>query len=65
VNYGVDSDTGTAARVYIRDIEGDDLVVCPRGIGKCVGVKIGQAEAVALAVRVPKGRANPAGGASE
>ncbi len=62
---GVDARTCLPTGVCISDVEANDLVVRTRRIGKRVGVQIGQAEAVALAVRLPECGADATGGAGE
>ena len=62
---GVDARTRLSTSIGIGDVEANDLVVRARCIGKRVGAQIGQAKAVALAVRLPEGGADATGGAGE
>src|SRR5829696_5928745 len=63
---GVDALTRLPTAVGIGDVETNDIVVLTRRSGKRIGVvQIGQAEAVALAVRVPERGTDAAGGAGE
>ena len=51
--------------VGIGDIEADDLVSVARRSRQPIGAQVGQPEAIALAVRLAKRRADAAGGAGE
>src|SRR5918994_2188788 len=65
VDNGVDARTCVAAGVCISDVEVNNLVVRTRCTGKPIGAPIGQAKAVALAVRLPKRGADATGGTGE
>src|SRR3954462_13297097 len=62
---GVDTRTRLPAGVSIGDVEANDIVIRTGGIGKGVGLEVGQAEAVVFAVRLPECGADAASGAGE
>ena len=62
---GVDARARFSAGVGIGDVEADDLVVRTPGIGKPIDVEIGQAEAITLAMRLPKRGSDTTGSAGE